>query len=326
MKRFCKKIVILLLPLVLYYAAFIMMDPFNYFDLSFKETFLSSTEPLPKMRQVMRGNIQNVLLGDSRTSHFDTDYLYEITGDQYYNLGFGGASLKEEIDLFWWAAKYNKLEKVVLQTGFWTVNKGYAGDRIPSLQSVAENPIRILLNWSCHKASWKHLKTIYSKSGGPLVYTDEERAENLRYYAEEIIYPVAAKYETDWDDIEALRDIGQYCEENGITFIVIFPPLDQSIWDIVITPLGLYEEMELAKKTISEFAVVYDMEYPEMDAYSQGDYVDGFHMNGMQDGVDYGADDFVEKYPALTDYLDQMYNGKTEHMHIWRDGKIVAGE
>lgn len=323
MKKFLGKMILFLLPVVLYLAAFVMLEPINYFGLSLVGASIS-TEPLVGMRRAMRGGIKNILLGDSRTSHFDVDYLEQVTGIRYCNQDFGGASLKEEIDLFWWTAKYNDLENVILQTSFWTMNKGYAADRIPALVPVAENPLQYLFTWDYHMRAWKHAEELLLGSRNTsYVYTAGEQAENLRYYAQEVIYPGAEHYEINFENIEALQEIAVYCRENDITFTVIFPPMDTSIWELVIEPLDLFDEMTTYKAAISEFAVVYDMEYPEMDAYTSLDYADGFHMIGMQDGIDYKASNFKQRYSALADYLDQMYNGKTEHMKIWRNGIVT---
>ena len=60
-----------------------------------------------------------------------------------------------------------------------------------------------------------------------------------------------------------------------------------------------------------------------MDAYESSDYADGFHMMGMQNGVDYTDPAFESEYPALADYLKGMYSFTSEHMRVWRDGQVV---
>lgn len=323
MKKYIQKMFLIMLPVILWCILFVAFEPYNYWGLLQTDRTSTTSMPLARMRKAMRDGYENILLGDSRTSHFHPGYIEKATGIAYCNLGFGGATLQEEIDLFWWAAERQPVKKVMLQTGFWTINESYNLDRINALKDIADNPMRFISTMNYHTEALKQMKEWLKNAPDiPPVYTDEERAENKRYYAEKIIYPGVKDFRIDWDRIAQLKEIAEYCSENDIEFVVILPPLDSSIWDLVIAPLGLEKQMNEYKQAISQFAVVYDMEYPEMDAYPSAVFDDGFHLTGLQE-LDCSSPDTAEKYPAIVDYVDQMYNGKTDHMHIWQDGHII---
>ena len=106
---------ILLIPVIIYMALFIVFEPYEYFSKRVDGRENITTSPLQAMRAAMAGEVKDLLLGDSRTAHFDTRYLNSVTGKNYFNLAFGGASMEEAIELFYWADRYNDLESVSLQ-------------------------------------------------------------------------------------------------------------------------------------------------------------------------------------------------------------------
>ena len=323
-KKFVKKVLILFIPVIVYMAMFIAFEPYEYFGRRVDGRENITTSPLQAMRAAMRGDVKDLLLGDSRTAHFDTRYLDSVTGKNYFNLAFGGASMEESIELFYWADRYNDLDSVSIQISFYTINQKYNLNRIPDMEDYCTDPLRFMFTWDYHADTWKEL---YNRIRGikdlAPMYTDEEREENFRVYALESIYPMTEGYGINYDMIEKLRDMAEYCEGKGIQLNVIMAPMDRSLWEYVVKPLDLYDEMDEYKRLISEFAVIYDMEYEEMDAYVTSDYADGFHMMGMQNGVDYTSPSFETDYPALADYLKGMYSFSSDHMRIWKNGKVI---
>ena len=51
------------------------------------------------MREYQADPGRNLILGDSRLAHIDMDQAARVSGRQWQNLAFGGASLKETLDL-----------------------------------------------------------------------------------------------------------------------------------------------------------------------------------------------------------------------------------
>ena len=95
-KSILKKLALLLIPVYLWFAFFVAFEPNNYFGL---KSGTSSSQPVARVRAYEQEPGTRLMIGDSRLAHFDLDLVEELTGTRWQNLAFGGASLKESIDL-----------------------------------------------------------------------------------------------------------------------------------------------------------------------------------------------------------------------------------
>lgn len=89
----------------------------------------------------------NLIIGDSRLAHFDMDLVDSLTGQSWQNLAFGGASLKECVDL----ANYvldsgNQVDRILFELSFYTLNSSYNTDRFSALEATLRNPLAYCLN------------------------------------------------------------------------------------------------------------------------------------------------------------------------------------
>ena len=96
MKHIIKKLALLFVPVYLWFAFFVAFEPNNYFGI--KKT-ASSSQPVARVRAYEQSPGTNLIIGDSRLAHFDMDLVDSLTGQSWQNLAFGGASLKECVDL-----------------------------------------------------------------------------------------------------------------------------------------------------------------------------------------------------------------------------------
>ncbi len=89
----------------------------------------------------------NLILGDSRLAHFDMGLVDSLSGQSWQNLAFGGASLKETLDL----ADYlldsgNDVDTLLVEVSFYTLNAGYNTDRFATLEETLNNPLAYCFN------------------------------------------------------------------------------------------------------------------------------------------------------------------------------------
>ena len=96
MKNILKKMALLAVPVVVWFAFFAAFEPNNYFGLKASAT---SSQPVARVRAYQQAPGQNLILGDSRLAHFDMALVDSLSGQEWQNLAFGGASLKETLDL-----------------------------------------------------------------------------------------------------------------------------------------------------------------------------------------------------------------------------------
>ena len=144
MKHIIKKLALLFVPVYLWFAFFVAFEPNNYFGI--KKT-ASSSQPVARVRAYEQSPGTNLIVGDSRLAHFDMDLVDSLTGQSWQNLAFGGASLKECVDL----ANYvldsgNQVDRILFELSFYTLNSSYNTDRFSALEATLRNPLAYCLN------------------------------------------------------------------------------------------------------------------------------------------------------------------------------------
>lgn len=144
MKNILKKLALLCIPVVVWFVFFAAFEPNNYFGLKASAT---SSQPVARVRAYQQEPGTNLILGDSRLAHFDMARVEQVSGKAWQNLAFGGASLKETLDL----ADYvldsgNRVDSLLVEVSFYTLNAGYNTDRFQALEETLNNPLAYCLN------------------------------------------------------------------------------------------------------------------------------------------------------------------------------------
>ena len=144
MKNILKKLALLAIPVLLWLAFFIAFEPNNYFGLKASAT---SSQPVARVRAYQQDPGTNLILGDSRLAHFDMGLVDSLSGQSWQNLAFGGASLKETLDL----ADYlldsgHDTDTLLVEVSFYTLNAGYNTDRFATLEETLNNPLAYCFN------------------------------------------------------------------------------------------------------------------------------------------------------------------------------------
>ena len=138
MKNILKKLALLAIPVLVWLVVFIAFEPNNYFGL---KSSAGSSQPVARVRAYQQHPGTHLILGDSRLAHFDMDLVDELSGEEWQNLSFGGASLKETLDL----ADYvldsgHEVDTLLVGLSFYTLNEGYNTDRFAQLEETLNNP------------------------------------------------------------------------------------------------------------------------------------------------------------------------------------------
>src|SRR5438270_206883 len=121
MTRFLKRILVFSIPILIYCGFIVVVDPFAYFNWfsviapkTKRVTAKALNECLWKMNEFDRHPEASILLGDSRMDAMPADKVTGVTNRKYFNFGFGGASVKEMTDAFWFAANRTRLSDVYI--------------------------------------------------------------------------------------------------------------------------------------------------------------------------------------------------------------------
>ena len=126
MKKYIKNCILLAIPFGIYLLIVVIIDPYNYFisnaliDSPEKERIAENVEPhLYKLLQFQNRPTKNIALGDSRTNSL----FKEISPQGWTNLAYGGGSLKEMIQTFWWVTSVVKPDTVLMGINLNLYNK-----------------------------------------------------------------------------------------------------------------------------------------------------------------------------------------------------------
>ena len=145
MKKILPKLCLALAPIFIYLAVFVAFEPNNYFGLRKNG---SDNSPISRIRAYENAPKSAIILGDSRMAHFDMALVNETAGREYANVSYGGASLEESIDEFYYLyKKFPQIDKVVFGVSFYTLNLNYrTANRMATLETQLENPAAYVFN------------------------------------------------------------------------------------------------------------------------------------------------------------------------------------
>lgn len=295
MKHILRRAAPLFLPVLVWLAFFIAFEPNNYFGL---KPATSSTQPVARVREYQADPGRNLILGDSRLAHIDMGQAARVSGRQWQNLAFGGASLKETLDL----ADYildsgNPVDELVLSVSFYTLNQNYNTDRFQQLETTLENPVAYCLNLEYNvNALTVFLDTVRGtpdavETGewGPADYVGDD-GETLPVHYKLYVYPQSLIPRCrDWslsDQFDRIAQLAQRCRQQGVTLTVVLPPMADNVLTEVCEPYGIDTAMEQqVLPQLKDWAGEYgfrllDYEWedrPDFDDDTQ--FYDGFHLD-----------------------------------------------
>lgn len=276
MKKFLLHISIFGIIFLLNGLFIFVIDPYNlFFDSNFIEDDIKqkslrrSDEVMPrgcalwKLNEYAKHPNQNVIIGDSRTSGFDTDLIKEVAGESYYNIGIPGGNYNTIRDVFWYANDKAQLKNVVIQVGFHTYNKRINYDLINSIKKYLQNPFKTLFkNWF----TFDSFKTLQLKISGTKSLIDEEEAnlklrmDNLANW-EEIKqsqgYAFLSNYEYPDNFYNSLKEISEYCHHNNINLTFVIFPSHPDFYNI-IDDLKISKYRERFVSDINELGKTFD--------------------------------------------------------------------
>ena len=303
MRKLVVKTAVFLLPFILLFTLFFSFETSDYFGLRGNPTY--NSRPVSSMRKVLMNHPSRAVFGDSRIANTNMDYVKEVTGLDYTMLGFGGASLADCIDLFWFTAENTELEEVVFSINFYSAWGEQQSTRIPQVTGRATNVFEyvprinywIEAAYSAKCAAVNVLADVLNHPEwavypeDPTDYTAEqnipqERGEKYRKNLEDYAAIINSNLPDVWwityETYQQLYEIADYCDSHDIHLIFVFPPLQDSIYELVIEARGFDEEIDKLKNNLKSVADVYDMQFRNDFSANEDYFFDGFHLASAQ--------------------------------------------
>lgn len=234
MKKFIFNFIIFILPFSIYFFVVYLVDPYNFYNKSseIKEINLIAKKVEPHLYKLIEFNNQtkkNILLGDSRTNNFHKIFTQNHS-ENWSNLAYGGASLKEMIETFWHANNKVKLDTVVIGLNFLHFDEYNSKNWIMPTLNIMENSI----SYSFSKYVFSSILELNfsSKEDNNIITSSEQdiswnnHVNFLKKFYKRINYP--KKYS------KQLKEISIFCRNNDIKLIVWVSPVHDEIHDIIL--------------------------------------------------------------------------------------------
>jgi hypothetical protein len=284
MKKLLKKSLLFSIPFVLFGLLLLAIDPFNYFHMSkiipdeVKARVSGKVNyRLWKMIQYNQNPTANILLGDSRMILIDAEYITDKTAGDYYNFAYGGGSLTEMIETFWFADSIIDLKSVYIGINFHLFNKYHTVNEVEKIKAYFENPFLYLIDKVVIKAGALcvadyilGIKTMIEKP--PM--TEEQF---WQYQLEHSAYEQFKHYGYPDENYRKLEEITVYCEKNNIELsFIIFP----EHMDLInrYYELGLKKQFFKFKDDIARLGRTYDFDFENEMTLKRENFTDPYHF------------------------------------------------
>lgn len=318
-KKMLRKMALFAVPLLLYALVIAAVDPYEMLGVSRivptetrRSVALPLHYPLWKLLHYRRDPSPNILLGDSRMMGISPDEVAAATGEQWANLGYGGASLEEILRSFWFAADLVDLRRVVIGVNFNLYSATNAKDRIGEVEAILDNPLLYFSDINVLDATGKLLqRQLLGRRvsvGKPPMSPDEfwrhQIESTTRIFYDNYRYPE--------DYRRRLREIAEYCRGRGIELkLVIFP--SHADLQAQVARYGLEDQYRRFKRDMAELAPVYDFDY----------------VNGLTSDRENFSDPYHLKRSAKRIVIDAVWGGEPEWVRLLGSGEesaAAAGE
>lgn len=180
----------------------------------------------------------------------------QVSGKAWQNLAFGGASLKETLDL----ADYvldsgNQVDSLLVEVSFYTLNAGYNTDRFQALEETLNNPLAYCLNLEYNVNALTVAMDTLKGTPDTIESGDWTAADYLAddgttlplhrklYDYPAIITPKCRSWTLNEAQLTRLAELAARCQNEGIALTIVLPPMAENVRTEVCDPFGITEAM-----------------------------------------------------------------------------------
>ncbi len=295
------RLALFLAPVVLYFAIFVIFEPYNYFGLQNNAT--ESDQVIYRVRQFVNDPQNAIILGDSRLAHVDMDQVEQLTGRKFSNLAFGGAAEGEMVDLANFALDRNPdIDTIYIEASFYTLNAKYDRNRVANIETIVTNPLAYLCNFDYNIEMLNRIRlvlqgaylgpemeTAVDPATGLLTYTQadyvDENGDPLPYRIQlmnynDTIRPVCENYAVNEKVLARLVELADTCKQRGIQLNIVLPPVADSVYNEIVVGMGIEDDLAYIVDTLKATgANVIDLEYSGRPNLDESWFFDGFHTD-----------------------------------------------
>ncbi|MFM9986438.1 MAG: hypothetical protein ACKVOK_14455 [Flavobacteriales bacterium] len=279
MGRLIKKIALFSIPVLLWMCFVIALDPFNRIQWSAAFSNETKEEKIKPINSVLfnmseyRNNPTPVVfIGDSRTKALPASLYTQQTGLPSFNLHSNAAKLNEMVELFWFASRQTKLQKVYLGVNFNLYNQYAYANRIEGSEALLQNPLLYMFNRSVAEscfilAGMKAMKNHEPEMG---------REDFWKYNIETKAVHFYGKYQYPEKLFGELDSMAAYCRQNAIELTFLILPHHAEMRSRV-ADFGLTAEEIRFKSDMAKLAPTIDYDYPNEITSNREQFGDPIH-------------------------------------------------
>ncbi len=259
-----------------------VVDPFNRngrFDLGLPKSTTSQLIDwrLYKSLEYATHPEPVLVLGDSRCLAWHAAWFAEEGLPHVYNFSFGGGSLQEAIDAFWFADAHEKLERVYLCVPFSMYSAESTASLMPQAREIADDPIRYYLSPLVTKASYENLRAKWTGEALKLGRPSSDRAAFWKVQLESTAPRQFATWAPPDDLWPELERIAQHCRERGIDLRIVIPPTHVQL-QARVADFGHAREFAAYRCELARLAPVLDFDWPNALTRDDAAFVDPYHL------------------------------------------------
>ena len=254
-----------------------IVDPYNYnnifdFNLDKKSISYKKHYRLYKMIEFKNNPKSSIILGDSRGGLLKESNFIE---KDIYNFSYGGGSLSEVIDTFWFADKHRKIKKVILTIPFSMYNEYEYMNLTKEAQDFINKPYKYYFSIFITKIS---IINLYAKVFNKEINFEAPNINKQQFWKQQL--NTANRFYTQYKYPEylfnELKKISLYSNKNNIELKILIPPAYIKLQD-KINEFNLNNEYVNYKNDLCSLGKVYDFDYKTDITLNRDNFNDPFH-------------------------------------------------
>lgn len=266
---------------MVYGLVIFVVDPYNYLDdkddanQKLKDDIAYVIEPhMLRMTKFHNEHTRNVVLGDSRSNGL----FARITSEKWSNLAYGGSSLQEIVETFWWAVEEAELDTVLIGINLNLYNKYNKKFWVQETLERRKN----FFSYAFNRYTFRSTELIIeSYLAGEQVVSYKPPASKEAFWKHTLDDMGSKFYEHfDYPDeyFQQLKSISEYCKRNKIKLTFWIPPTHID-FQRRKADYNLEEMDRRFRDDLRSLGEVYDFDYPSELTQDVNDYRDPMHFD-----------------------------------------------
>ena len=254
-----------------------------------------------KLIDFTRSPKRNIALGDSRTNS-----LFNLTEfNNYYDLAFGGGSLNEVIQTFWYAADHTELDTVLIGISFNLYNKYNTRFWVEETIERKKNFFSYAFNKYTLESSFLIVKKLLLNEQSEIGIPQSTRDEFWNYQINETAEKFYSQFLYPDNYFRDLKRISEYCKKENIHLIIWIPPSHIDFQNR-INDFGLTKAQEEFKNQMRQIADVFDFDFSSELTRDKSNFKDPLHFTDEIGHQIYR--EMFQGHLKYARYLKQEYN------------------